>query len=545
MESPMPLRPALSLTLLLVTLAGTAAAQRPEAVLQAEANKELRMETGETRLLHVSTNVVRVSVADPAVADVQVVTQQQILITAKAVGYTQVVVWGARDEPLVIAVSATRNLDQLRAQFRELFPNEKIQVSAVGDLIVLSGTVSDLRLPARASEVAQLYTERLANLIQVTGDQQVQLDVRFAEVSRVGMRRAGAEFLWRDTQRGYVGGLSSSGTTAGQYLGDKLYVPGTGVNSGPPVLPAPAQSGSFDFFFSTDLADFPFSAMLSILSEEGLAKILAEPTLVALSGQNAEFHAGGEIPIVIAQQLGTFSVRYKKFGVKLRFTPTVLSERTLSLDLGVEVSEPDPSVGVTLTGFAIPGFKTRASDTTVRLRDGQSFAIAGLLSDQVKSNIAKVPGLGDLPILGALFRSTAYRRDETELLVVVTAHLVRPLNPGEVPMLPGEDEYNDPNDFELFLLGKIEPDPIDERRDEEEGARSKGQVSASTAVPAQTRTGTTAPAPAPAMKPAGAAPAAPAATPAPPAPPSASSRDRPDALREGLLGPVGFMHGSA
>lgn len=532
----MPLRLAL-LTLYLLASAGVehAVAQRPEAVLQAEANKELRMETGETRLLHVSTNVVRVSVADPTVADVQVVTQQQILITAKTVGYTQVVVWGAREEPLVIAVSATRNLDQLRAQFRELFPSEKIQVSAVGDLIVLSGTVGDLRLPARASEVAQLYTEKLANLIQVTGDQQVQLDVRFAEVSRAGMRRAGAEFLWRDTQRGYIGGISSANTAPGQYLGDNLHIPGTAETGAPPVVPAPPQGTSFDLFFSTDLADFPFSAMLSILSEEGLAKVLAEPTLVALSGQAAEFHAGGEIPLIIAQQLGTFSVRYKKFGVRLRFTPTVLSERTMSLDLGVEVSEPDPALGVVLTGFSVPGFKTRSSATTVRLKDGQSFAIAGLLSDQVKTNIAKIPGLGDLPILGALFRSTAYRRDETELLVVVTAHLVRPLRPGEVPVLPGEDEYNDPNDFELFFLGKIEPDRLDDNARGQGGTASppRAPTSASVSVPA-----------APTGQPAPAAPtsAPPAGKPAPTTPsPSAA----PKAMREGPLGPIGFMHGSA
>lgn len=533
----MPLRLALPLTLSVLLCAGTAAAQRPEAVLQAEANKELRMETGETRLLHVSTNVVRVSVADPTVADVQVVTQQQILITAKTVGYTQVVVWGARDEPLVIAVSATRNLDQLRAQFRELFPNEKIQVSAVGDLIVLSGTVGDLRLPARASEVAQLYTDKLANLIQVTGDQQVQLDVRFAEVSRLGMRRAGAEFLWRDTQRGYIGGLSSANTSPGQYLGGAQNIPGTSATGGPPLVPPGAQGAAFDFFFSTDLADFPFSAMLSILSEEGLAKILAEPTLVALSGQSAKFHAGGEIPIIIAQQLGSSSVRFKKFGVNLRFTPTVLSERTMSLDLGIEVSEPDPSVGVVLTGFQIPGFKTRSSETTVRLKDGQSFAIAGLLSDEVKSTVSKVPGLGDLPILGALFRSTAYRRDETELLVVVTAHLVRPLRPDEVPMLPGEDEYNDPNDFELFFLGKIEPDPLDgaDRR-QDENLQSSRQASASASAPAEP----TAPA-------APVAPQAPAAAPpsGTPAPSGTSPSGAPKATREGPLGPIGFMHGSA
>jgi pilus assembly protein CpaC len=188
-----------------------------------------------------------------------------------------------------------------------------------------------------------------------------------------------------------------------------------------------------------------------------LAKVLAEPTLVALSGQSAEFHAGGELPILIARQLGEVAVEFKKFGVLLKFTPTVLGERKISLKLAVQVSEPDPASGATLGGFTIPGFRSRSSETTIRLRDGQSFAVAGLLSDNIRSSVDKVPVLGDIPVIGALFRSTAFKRDESELLVVVKATLVRPLEPGEMPPLPGEDELTDPTDFELFLLGRISP----------------------------------------------------------------------------------------
>jgi pilus assembly protein CpaC len=409
---------------------------------------------GETRLMSLSTAIIRVSVADPNVADVQVVTPEQVLITAKSVGFTHLILWGAKEVPLVVAVSATRNLDQLRAQFKGLFPDTDIQVSAVGDLIVLSGSVTDLRLPARAAEVAKLHSEKVANLIQVTGDQQVQLDVRFAEVSKTGLRKIGVNMLWQDNARGMVGASVPPGATPGTYLTQTpdAWVPGTG-SATPPFFGAPGHQQAFNMLFSTSNSQFPFSAILSILSQEGLAKVLAEPTLTALSGQDAEFHAGGEVPILIARQLGNVSVNFKKFGVLLKFSPTVLGERTVSLRMGLEVSEPDPSSGSTLGGFVVPGFRTRSSETTVRLRDGQSFAVAGLLSDQTRSVVSKVPGLGDLPILGTLFRSTQYQRQETELLMVVTAHLVKPLQPGEVPILPGEDEYNDPSDFELFVMG--------------------------------------------------------------------------------------------
>ena len=517
-----------------------AAAQAPTATLEPEPTQQIRMETGQTRLLHTSSKVVRVSVADPNVADVQVVTPQQILVTAKAVGYTHLIVWGANEEPLVMAVSCSRNLDELRAQFKELFPGENIHVSAISDLVVLSGTVSDLRLPARAAEVAALHSERLANLIQVTGDQQVQLDVRFAEVSRGGLRKSGVNFLWRDSQRGHVAGISTSSNPPGQYLRG---IPGTGTDApAPPSVPGPDAGDAFNLFFSTGLSSFPFSAILSILAEEGLAKTLAEPTLVALSGQEAQFHAGGEVPILSGQGLGSVSVDYKKFGVQLKFTPTVLSDRNMSLKLGIEVSELDASAGVVVSGFLVPGFRTRSSDTTVRLRDGQSFAIAGLLSDATRSSVSKVPGLGDLPILGALFRSTAYQRDETELLMVVTAHLVRPLQPDDVPPLPGEDEFNDPNDFELFLFGKLEPDHIedaDKRRREkrlmlaqlahvQENAPSDGAHSVT--EPAAPGSSTSPPVQGGAIRPL-------------PMPSSAPKQATPDGVRplEGPVGPLGFI----
>lgn len=431
---------------------------QPKVITQAEVSSAMPLQVGETRLLHLSEKVIRIAVADPAVADVQVVTEDQMLITAKTVGNTNITLWNAANKPLVIAVTCSRNLDQLRGQLSKLFPGEPIVVGSAGDLVVLSGTVSDLRVPARAAELAGLYSEKVANQIEVSGDQQVELEVRFAEVSRSGLRKLGMNFLWQDNARGYVGGVATASTTAGSYLtggSQNLNIPGTGTG-GPPVVSMPSASQAFNLFFSTGLSKFPFSSILSVLSQEGLAKILAEPTLVALSGQEASFHAGGEVPILIARQLGEVGVEYKKFGVRLQFTPTVLGKKMISAKLAVEVSEPDPSSGATLNGFTIPGFRTRSSETTVRIADGESFAIAGLLSDNVRSTVQKIPVLGDVPVLGMLFRSVAYQHDETELMVIVRARLVRPVDADQVPPLPGEDELTDPTDFELFLLGSID-----------------------------------------------------------------------------------------
>jgi pilus assembly protein CpaC len=409
--------------------------------------KNLALETGQNRLLLLSEPIGRVSVADPKIADLKVITPTQLLLTSRGVGSTDLTLWNKRDEALVIALLVTRNLDRLRSQLLEFFPNEKISVSAAGDLIVLSGEVSDVRVPERAAEVAQLHADKVANLIHVVGNQQVQLEVKFAEVSRSGLRELGLNIFHQDAGGRFVGGIVAPSVGADQFFS----VPGTGVAGRPPVQ-SPAVGGGFSLFFS-GLPNFPFSAILTALESSGLAKLLAEPTLVALSGQEAKFLVGGEFPIPMSTGLGTVSVQWKKFGIILNFTPTVIADGALHLKLQTEVSDVDPSRSVTVGGFSIPGLTSRQSETTVRLADGQSFAIAGLLSDRVRSTVNRIPFLGDLPILGVLFRSVSYQRDESELLVVVTAHLARPVSPHDAPHLPTDNELNDPNDIQLFLFG--------------------------------------------------------------------------------------------
>jgi pilus assembly protein CpaC len=452
--------------------ANDTAAVMPQIKIDREvgAARDLSLEMGQNRLLVLSEPIARVSVADPKVADMKVITPTQLLLTARGVGSTDLTLWNKRDEPLVLALLVNRNLDALRKQLKELFPTENIIVSAAGDLVVLSGEASDVRVPERAAEVAQLHAEKVANLMRVSGNQQVQLEVKFAEVSRSALRSMGFNIFHRDAAGQFVGGVTASGSSPGQFL----TVPGAGTASVPDIY-GPATGGGFSLFFS-GLANFPFSAILSLLESNQLSKTLAEPTLVAMSGQEAKFLAGGEFPIPVSAGLGAVGVQWKKYGIILAFTPTVVSEGFLHLKMQTEVSDIDATRSVNVSGFVVPALISRQSETTVRLSDGQSFAIAGLLNDQIRSEIDKIPLLGDIPILGALFRSTSYRRDESELIVVITARLTKPVAPHELPPLPTDDELNDPNDFELFLLGSegTGKPPKDENKNDKDHAFKDG-----------------------------------------------------------------------
>ena len=414
--------------------------------------RDLSLEAGQNRLLMLSEPIVRIAVADPSVADLKVVTPTQVLLTAKSAGATDLTLWNRENEPLVIALQVIRTVEALKRQLRELFPHEKVTVSAAGDLVVLSGEVSDLRVPERVAEVARLHARQVANLITVAGNHQVQLSVRFAEVSRTALKQIGVNLFGLEADGSRLGGVVGPKNTLGAFLGQPLAVPGTGGLGQPPLFPSQPFNQSFQLFYGTT-RPFPFNATLSLLEENGLAKVLAEPTLVTLAGQEAKFLAGGEIPIPLSSTLGALTVQWKKFGIQLGFTPTVLDAGTIHLKVASEVSELDPKNGIQTGGLVIPGIAARQAEATVRLGDGQSFAIAGLLSDKVRSTVDQVPLLGSIPILGALFRSSAYQREETELLVVITAHLVKPVAPHEAPPLPTDFEGNEPGAFSFFLLG--------------------------------------------------------------------------------------------
>jgi pilus assembly protein CpaC len=296
--------------------------------------------------------------------------------------------------------------------------------------------------PSRGKKEKKVY-----NLVEVGGVHQVMLEVRIAEMSRSLINRLGINFGY---ERGGDFGLSTLGGLTQLVK---------------PDLANLATEGSFGLFVSPSVnALFRFSSgsatwtgFIDALKEDGLIKILAEPTLITLSGQKADFLAGGEFPVPVPQGLGTVAIEYKPFGVGLSFTPTVLSKDKINIKVAPEVSELDFSTARLVEGFLVPGLSTRRAATMVELADGQSFAIAGLLKETVRDKLQKYPFLGDIPILGVLFRSREFQKNETELIIIVTPHLVKPLDLAK-QSLP-TDHYVEPNDVEIYLEGRMEGKP--------------------------------------------------------------------------------------
>lgn len=450
------------------------------AALAAEEAKPIIVELGSSHHLRLGSSIGRVSVGATDVADVAPFPPDQILVTGKKVGQTTVTVWFRNDDVNIYTIRVVYALSNMNDALAKAFPSGRdLKATSAGQAVIIAGELENATDVERAEQIVRgvIGTDGppIVNLLRVPGDNQVQLEVSFAEVSRTALKQIGVNLWSKDKDGTYTGGLLSPGTVPPGIIPQlsQSSNPDTLSNAGGlPILQTPLSS-SFGAVFATAAgSQFPFSAALSVLSERGYARTLSEPTLVALSGQPATFLAGGEFPIPMPQALGQVGVDYRKFGVQLQFVPTVVGS-TIQLKMAATVSDIDFALGIRLASVTVPGLTERHSETTVRLRDGESFAIAGLLSDRVRSQVDKFPGLGDIPVLGLLFRSTSYRREETELLVVVTAHLVRPN--GEKPVLPGEDSLADPSDIELFLLGSIESKDAKDDRLHPHGKRSKPQ----------------------------------------------------------------------
>ena len=396
-----------------------------------------------------------VRIANPDIADVAVTATSQILISGKSFGSTQLVVWTDGDKQHVFDVAVDLDLERLQASIRSTVPRARVHANSVLDTVVLSGMAPDVESAQQIAEIAAIYSANVVNHIRVAGMHQVMLRCTVAEVNRSATRQ-----------------LGFNGWMAGDNFGDVFAVNQLdGIN---PVNIGAAGSSlvSRRIPFATDQDGLSLSAtptlslgfprlemqiFLQALRENGLVKILAEPNLVTVSGQQADFLAGGEFPVPVPQR-DAVTIEYREFGVRLRFTPVVLSENTIRLRVAPEVSEPDYSTSVTLGGFVIPGLIQRRIETTVELGNGQTFAIGGLLSEKVRSVSRKIPGLGDLPILGPLFSSVDYQTEESELVVLVTPELVAPLLPDQIRYIPGADLIP-PNDAELFMEGRLEGRP--------------------------------------------------------------------------------------
>lgn len=386
-----------------------------EAIAQLVSPDALAIPRGTSRLVNLAANVERVSIGDPAVADAVVVSQREILVNARSLGSTTLIVWDVAGATRAFSIEVTVDAPALQRQLSELFPGEGITVSASGELVILSGSVSDRAIGTRALQIAAGTGAQVVDNMQVPAPRQVLLNVRFAEVSQRGLLRIGTDFQ--------IGQTSVPLNALAPQEGDG-------------VLTSLADGLVELFLFENDIQ---VGAVVEMLRRTGTFRSLAEPNLLALEGQEAQFLAGGEFPYPAPQAsaggANTITIMFKEYGVRLRFTPTVTASGSIRLQVAPEVSSLDFASGIQFSGFNVPALLTRRAETSLELRDGQTFAIAGLLDNTAQATHDRIPILGDIPLLGLLFGRKENVQNRTELLVLVTPRVVEPSNtPPPLPM---------------------------------------------------------------------------------------------------------------
>ena len=435
---------ALSLAMPLALLVSPGFAEKlPQPAVESSQVQRLELMVGKSKVIETPVHIKRASLANPDVADTVVLSPTQIYLTGKAVGVTNLTLWQDGEHILsVVDVVVIPELNRIKEDLYRLFPDEKgITVLGTHDRLTLAGTVSNAATLPKILDMAESYApKKVVNLLQVGGVQQVMLEVRVAEMNRELIRRLGINFVFSGPENFGISLLSQLATI------DSLAQTGGSLSALNLIY-----SQTVNGIFGLKTGSLSWQGIIDALKEQNLVKVLAKPTLVAMSGQEAAFLAGGEFPIPVPQAFGVVTIMFKKFGVGLTFTPNVLSDNHISITVAPEVSELDFQNALRTQGFIVPAITTRRASTVIELGDGQSFAIGGLLRDNVRESVKKFPVLGDLPILGALFRSSSFQKDETELLIIVTPHLVKPLDM-TTQALP-TDYYVEPNDFEFYLLG--------------------------------------------------------------------------------------------
>jgi pilus assembly protein CpaC len=382
-----------------------------------EPHKTLRLSLGEQQSLQTKYSVKRSAIGNPGVASLRVLDSRNFLITAKGLGSTNLLLWQGQTEPTTIQIDVVPDVSA-NASFG-------VAIDASGDKTVLSGKTSSL------SQHDQLLSMAGANVIDDTVEQgaiQVQTDIRIIEYSRSQLKQIG-------TAMTYLGG----GGNAAIGTGSNALLPILSGNNFLETLLGGVDTGSSASSILVGYANNSFKGAINALQKNGYAYTLSEPSLVSLSGQTASFLAGGEFPYPVSNNDGQVEIEYKEFGVRLRLTPTILNENSIMLKVAPEVSDLDFSSGVQTGGVAVPSLRVRRTDTTVQLAPGESFIISGLVSRSTFNNANRVPGLGDIPILGALFRSSNFEQEDKELLMIVTPHLVKPIARNvKLNELPGE-----------------------------------------------------------------------------------------------------------
>jgi pilus assembly protein CpaC len=413
-------------------------------------------------------------VGNQDIADIVPVTNRSLYVLGKKMGTTSLTIYDANNIVIsVVDVAVGPDIVSLRRQMAELIPGEQIGARISNEAVVLTGVVSNGPAVDRAMQLAQSYAgDKVINMMSIGASQQVMLEVRFSEINRQTGKQIGVSAF-----TGSDGGTFGSATGNGAGLTPD---PDTGEG----LLRLDSVTNSFGVFRKAFSAfGLDINATLDALERKGLVKTLAEPTLVALSGETASFLAGGEFPVPVAQSTGSgtgggngggITVEFKPFGVSLAFTPTVLADGVINLQVEPEVSSIDPSASITVNGLTIPGLQTRRANTVLELRDGESFALAGLIRKDFATTVRQVPLLGSIPIIGALFRSSGFTKGETELVIVVTPRIVKPVKADQI-QLP-TDRVQNPSEGDLFLMGRTDKavgvNPIDPDAPPPEGAKS-------------------------------------------------------------------------
>src|SRR5262252_937965 len=427
--------------------ASAAAAQEPApASNQAQESSEpqtLHLLVGRSLVITSPSRIKRISLADPDIAEALVVSPTQVLVNGKKPGGVSLLVWDEADQSQAFEVSVDIDVLGLSQKIHEVFPSENVHIDTSRDVVILSGKISSGAVADKILEVVKSAAPKVTNMMEVppvpTGE--ILLQVRFAEVDRTALTQLGANYLFTGVGK-TIGSITTSqfGGVSSPSITDSFPIRAGGVASNIFSSSQNLTSALNIFLFNPNIH---FGVAIQALENKNLFQILAEPNLMTESGKEAKFLAGGEFPYPTLQSSGTagsggnaITIQFKEFGIRLSFTPILVADGTIHLKVSPEVSTLDFANGVTLNGFSLPALSTRRVESEMNLADGQTFAIAGLVDNRVTELWSKIPGIGDIPVLGNLFKSKSLNKSKSELLVIVTPHIVRPLTPDQVPHGP-------------------------------------------------------------------------------------------------------------
>jgi pilus assembly protein CpaC len=429
---------------------------------------ELNVPVNKSQVIRSDRPYAKALIGNPDIADIVPISSTSVYVLGKKTGTTSLTLYDRSNRLIaVVDVVVGPDVTTLKRQLADLIPGDSIAAHMSNDSIVLEGTVPNAVVADRAVQIAETYAPgKVVNLLSIGSAQQVMLEVRFAEVKRSALQQLGVS--WQNGGSKFNGVIGNGASLTP--VGGTTTITSNGVTTTVPNTAGHLALGSIVDSFGILGRTFHifgdnFNVTLDALERKGIVNTLAEPTLVALSGETASFLAGGEFPVPVVQNTGgggggggggnaAFTVEWKPFGVSLAFTPTVLADGVINLVVAPEVSSIDPSASIVINNLSIPGIQTRRAKTTVELRDGESFALAGLLRKDFQDTVRQVPLLGSIPIIGALFRSTGFQHEQTELVIVVTPRLVRPVPAGSLK-LP-TDRVGPPNEADLLINGRTD-----------------------------------------------------------------------------------------